>query len=87
VQVKMPAAARDLGMAFDSGIAALRKSADSEDNTEVKARHTAAMAEALKARDDHLRDAAANTIDIIGQRMAASPGEGASGRQSALPKD
>lgn len=87
VQVKMPAAAKDLGAAFDGGIAALRKRAEDEGDAEMRIRHTAAVDEALKARDEHLRDAAANTIDVIGQRMQASPGEGASGRQSTLPKD
>ena len=65
----------------------MRKSAESEDNAELKARHTAALDDALKARDDHVKDATANTIDIIGQRMAASPGEGASGHPATLPKD
>lgn len=87
VQVKMPAAARDLGAAFDDGIAALRKSAEGEGDAEMRGRQTAALDEALKARDEHVKDAAANTIDIMGQRMQASPGEGASGRQATSPKD
>ena len=87
VQVKMPSAAKDLGAAFDDGIAALRKAAEAEVDAEVRVRHTSALTDALKARDDHLKDAAANTIDIMGQRMQASPGEGASGRQAASPKD
>lgn len=87
VQVKMPAAARDLGAAFDDGIAALRKSAEGEGDADLRTRYAAALDDALKARDEHVKDAAANTIDIIGQRMQASPGEGASGRPSTLPKD
>ncbi len=86
IQVKMPAAAKDLGAAFDSGIESLRKSLESEDG-EMRARHAAALGDALQVRDEHLKDAAANTIDIIAQRMQASPGEGPSGRQTTLPKD
>ena len=87
VQVKMLGPAHDLGLAFDSGIAALRKSAEAEDSAEVKTRETAALDSALKARDDHLKEAAANNIDVMAERMQASPGEGASGRQATLPKD
>lgn len=87
IQVKMPAAARDLGAAFDGGITALRKSNEAEAEAEARTRHLAALDDALKARDEHLKDASANTIDIIAQRMQASPGEGPSGRATTLPKD
>ena len=87
IQVKMPAAAKDLGAAFDDGIGALRKTIEAESDAQARARHGAALDDALKARDEHLKDAAANTIDIIAERMQASPGEGASGRQLTLPKD
>ncbi len=87
VQVKMPAAAHDLGAAFDSSITTLRKSVDAEDDAAVKTRQVAALDSALKARDEHLKDAAANTIDIMGERIQASPGEGASGRQATSSKN
>lgn len=83
IQVKMPGAAKDLGSAFDGAIAALRQSLESEADTDARVRHATALDDALKARDEHLKDAAANTIDIIAQRMRTSPGEGPSGR----PKD
>ncbi len=87
VQVKMPAAAKDIGAAFDDAVAALRKTAEAENDAEVRARHVAALDAALKTRDDHVKDAAENTIDVMGQRMKDSPGEGASGHQATLPKD
>jgi hypothetical protein len=87
IQVKMPAAAHDLGVTFDNGIATLRKAVESETDAEPRTRHASALDDALKARDEHLKDAAANTIDIIAERMQASPGEGPSGRAATLPKD
>ncbi|MHB1206159.1 MAG: hypothetical protein ACYCZX_11350 [Rhodospirillaceae bacterium] len=85
VQVKMGAIAHDLGTAFDGEITALRKSAEAD--AEARTRRTAALDDALQAREAHLKDASENTIDIIAQRMQASPGEGPSGRATTLPKD
>ena len=75
VQVKMTPTAHDLGAAFDSGLANLRQANEQETDTDLRARHATALLEAAKARDEHLKDAQANTIDIIAQRMKDAPGE------------
>jgi hypothetical protein len=88
VQVKMTQVAAGIGAAFDARIAALRAANAGENDAGLREKRTRDLDDVLKARSDHLADAAANNIDIMASRMQDAPADGPlSARQTISTKD
>jgi hypothetical protein len=87
-QVKMVALASGIGTAFDTHIAALRAATETEGDAGLRERRRESVEEALRARAEHVQDAAANNVDVLARRIQGSPGEGQPAtRQAVSSKD
>ena len=87
-QVKMAALASGIGTAFDAHITALRSAADNETDAALREKRRGSVDDAVRARADHVKDAAANNVDVLASRIQASPDEGQPGsRQTISSKD